>query len=193
MPVDPQQHRTCTGLFNMRHARLHSPSETTSRRSHACMTIPVVFVITILTLPVIAARVAMEIEHASSHSDNMQSTILQPANNVQPWRPLADGFEARSIGSYCVLLLLMSGDVSINPGPTRYRNYKHPCITCQKPVKNNQAGLQCDAWSHLRCLPDAIRITKDDYNRLSRTDENWYCYQCQLPTFTDSFFSPTSP
>ena len=76
-----------------------------------------------------------------------------------------------------------------------WTSFVTPCITCQKPVKHNQAGLQCDqcdAWSHLRCLPDDIRITKDDYNKLSRTDENWYCYQCQLPTFTDSFFS-TSP
>ena len=63
------------------------------------------------------------------------------------------------------------------------------------PHARNQAGLQCDqcdAWTHLRCLQDAIRITKEEYNRLSHTDENWYCYQCQLPTFSDSFFSTTS-
>ncbi len=139
----------------------------------------------------IAAVVAIEIEHASQ-CDTMQ--FWQPdANNLRTWRPMTDGFEERSIGSYCVLFLLMSGDVSLNPGPTRH--WKHPCTTCQKPVKSNQAGLQCDqcdAWTHLRCLPDAIRITKQEYNILSRKDENWYCYQCQLPTFSDSFFSTTS-
>ena len=46
----------------VRHARLRSPSETTSR-SHACTTVSVVFVVMLLTLSVFAAMVAMEIEH----------------------------------------------------------------------------------------------------------------------------------
>ena len=84
--------------------------------------------------------------------------------------------------------------MSLNPGPAAARNWKYPCLTCLKPVKNNQTGLQCDqcdAWTHLRCLPDAIHMTKDEYERISHTDENWYCYKCQLPSFNDSFFSPT--
>ena len=60
-------------------------------------------------------------------------------------------------------------------------------------VKSNQQGLQCDlwdTWSHLKCLPEAIRVTDQGYaTRLSVTTENWYCFQCQLPLFTDSFFS----
>ena len=98
--------------------------------------------------------------------------------------PLMDGYEARSIGAYCALFLLLSGDDLLNPGPTR--NGKHPCITCQKPVKTN--GLQCDKWTFLRCLLDAIRITKEEYSRLSRTDKNWYRYQfsCQLSALAES-------
>ena len=81
------------------------------------MTVPVVFLITTLTLPLIAAVVAIEIE-PGSHSDAMQ--FWQPAeNNVRTWCPLTDGFEERPIGSYCVLFLFMSGDVSPNHGPTR--------------------------------------------------------------------------
>ena len=109
---------------------------------------------------------------------------------MRTWRPVPDGFEYRSIGSYCGLSLLMSGDVSMNPDPPR--TWKCPCGTCQKPVKSNQDGLQCDScdtWFHLRCLPDAISISRAEYSRLSQTTENWYCYECQLPTLTDSFFS----
>ena len=50
-------------------------------------------------------------------------------------------------------------------------------------------GRTCDAYQTLY----ASRNTITSYNRLSRTDENWYCYQCQLSTFSDSFFSTTSP
>ena len=95
------------------------------------------------------------------------------------------------------LLLLLSGDVSpLNPGPgAGPRNLKYPFGTCQKPVKSNQRGLQCDScglWSHLNCLPeDAIHVTLQEYDRLSSVDENWYCYRCQLPAFSDSFFSVT--
>ena len=59
-------------------------------------------------------------------------------------------------------------------------------------MKCNQHGLQCDScdtWSHLKCLPETIRVTDQYCARLSVTTENWYCFQCQLPLFTDSFFS----
>ena len=78
----------------------------------------------------------------------------------------------------------------MNPGPPR--TWKNPCGTCQKPVKSNQDGLQCDScdtWFHLRCLPDAIRISRAEYIRLSQSNENWFRYECQLPTLTDSLFS----
>ena len=95
-----------------------------------------------------------------------------------------------------LLLLLLSGDVALNPGPgAGPRIWKYPCGTCQKPVKSNQRGLQCDScglWSHLNCLPDAIHVTLHEYDKLSSVDENWYCYRCQLPAFSDSFFSITT-
>ena len=40
-----------------------------------------------------------------------------------------------------------------------------------------------------RPQPRAIRVNNQDYARLAVTNENWYCFQCQLPMFTDSFFS----
>ncbi len=35
-------------------------------------------------------------------------------------------------------------------------------------------------------------ITKDQYVTLSHTDTNWYCYGCQLPILSDSYFSSRS-
>ena len=91
---------------------------------------------------------------------------------------------------YGVLILLLCGDIAPNPGP---RKWKYPCMICSGPVKKNQDGLLCDdcnLWNHLKCLPDAISLSKEEYNRLGDSDENWFCYKCQLPDLSDSFFSP---
>ena len=47
----------------------------------------------------------------------------------------------------------------------------------------------CGTWWHLKRLPEAIHVTDLDYARLSVTNENSHCYQCQLSLFSDSFFS----
>ena len=43
-------------------------------------------------------------------------------------------------------LLLLGGDIQSNPGPVKY-----PCGICERPVKYNQRGIQCDfcnKWHH---------------------------------------------
>ena len=70
------------------------------------------------------------------------------------------------------IVILLSGDIATNPGPIKY-----PCGSCAKPVRSNQHGLQCDdcnIWSHHTCLS----ISKDEYLRLSDSDESWYCRKC---------------
>ena len=37
-------------------------------------------------------------------------------------------------------LLLVSGDIGVNPGPV----YRYPCTLCAKPVEKNQRGIGCD-------------------------------------------------
>ena len=162
MPVDPQQHRMCTRLCVMCHARVRSPSDN-SCRSHSCMAVPVVLLITMLTLPMIVTVVVTEIEHAS-HSHTMQFWQPDHANNVRTWCPLTDCFDERPIGSYWVLFLLMSGDVLPNPGPTRH--WKYPRTTCQKPVKKTSGHtvrpVRCvDALAmYSRCHMDHERRVK---------------------------------
>ena len=53
--------------------------------------------------------------------------------------------------------LILCGDILLNPGP----RWQHPRGVCQKPVKKNQKGLQCDScnlWYHTKCchVNDAI-------------------------------------
>ena len=84
---------------------------------------------------------------------------------------------------------VLSGDVSLNPGP---RSCKFPCGTCGKPVRSNQAGIQCDScdrWLHCKCINMSVR----EYRLLgSDHSEPWFCTTCVLPQVTDSFFNTSS-
>lgn len=66
-------------------------------------------------------------------------------------------------------ILLLAGDIEVDPGP---RQWRFPCEVCSAPVKNNQKGVQCDvcdSWLHARC----IGLSTDDYAKLQSSDDNW--------------------
>ena len=91
-------------------------------------------------------------------------------------------------------MLMVSGDIHFNPGPTQ-RTYKFPCGTCFKPVKCNQKGIlcdSCDSWFHIKCLPETIALSNHEYELISLSDTSWFCFDCQLPLFSDSFFDQTA-
>jgi len=72
------------------------------------------------------------------------------------------------------MLLLLAGDVQLNPGP---RNWKFPCGICEKPVKSNDKGIFCDVcqkWLHTRC----IGMTDDEYSELQASPDSWSCKRC---------------
>lgn len=73
-------------------------------------------------------------------------------------------------------MLMLSGDVELNPGPPS--RWKYPCTVC---VKSNQRGVQCDMcdlWTHATCG----RVDGETYQNLKG---DWYCQSCvgsQLPS-----------
>ena len=71
---------------------------------------------------------------------------------------------------YClILLVLISGDAAENPGPV-----KHPCGKCERPVRSNLRGIQCEDfmfWHHIKC----IEMTVGEYNSLSISTDSWFC------------------
>ena len=102
------------------------------------------------------------------------------------------------IRTFLQWLLLVAGDVEANPGPTRRPNWKFPCGVCDKPVKSNQRGIQCEvcySWLHVKC----INMSSDDYSQLQVSDEPWCCNTClkeALPFFdtsdSDSIFNAST-
>ena len=91
----------------------------------------------------------------------------------------------------CYWLLLLSGDIEVNHGPSTY-----PCTGCCRPVQSNQQGIFCNRykwWTHTRCCG----VSKEANDKLSREGENcqWWCPQClatELP-FADSSMSTKHP
>ena len=75
--------------------------------------------------------------------------------------------------------LMLCGDMPLNPGP----NWRYPCGVCEKPVKKNQKGLQCDScdlWHHTK----SCHVSDTVYNALANSSCSWIC--CGLPNFSSS-------
>lgn len=82
------------------------------------------------------------------------------------------------------LILLLSGDVECNPGP---RPPRFPCGICMKAVRKQDTGIfceECKFWHHTKCIDMSLR----EYENLGNSDDDWFCFKCSLPQFTDSFF-----
>ena len=87
-----------------------------------------------------------------------------------------------SSNDYLWCLLLLSGDVALNPGPMKF-----PCVVCHFPVRSNQCALSCDdcgLWCHCRCCS----VSRAQYQSFQlQSDFNWTCPSClskTLPLFS---------
>jgi len=90
--------------------------------------------------------------------------------------------------SICSCLLLMSGDVELNPG---LRPPKYPCSICSKAVKNSDPAVSCDQcvlWVHNACSG----LSNHMYECMQQSSTVWICPACGMPSFTSSFFRDTS-
>ena len=74
----------------------------------------------------------------------------------------------------CSLVLILSGDINLNPGPIIY-----PCSICGVPVKSNQKAILCDGcdlWTHIRCGG----VSEDKYSDYQDGEDtgSWVCPRC---------------
>ena len=99
-------------------------------------------------------------------------------------------------------MLILSGDIEVNPGPTTSRKDIWPCGLCQLPVTWTEAGVACDecsVWHHMSC----ISLCTKDREDLERSSVQWLCCKCDnincdsftfrsYETQTSNFFEPLS-
>ena len=82
----------------------------------------------------------------------------------------------RSSCNYFFILLLLCGDVSINPGPPRF-----PCGVCHCEVADSDPTICCDFcdnWIHVSCDP---KISLVEYQNMQKspTEDSWICSACE--------------
>ena len=78
--------------------------------------------------------------------------------------------------SFYKILLLISGDISLNPGPTKY-----PCTICDRGVRKGVYCTNCKMWVHQKCED----ISNIEYRRLSKIPEATYRYTCRNCAVSD--------
>jgi hypothetical protein len=74
-----------------------------------------------------------------------------------------------------VLLIIIAGDVSQNPGPGNKSIF--PCGLCEQAVKWNDVGVccnNCSLWYHKSCGD----ISSKDLSYLEQSSVIWHCYKC---------------
>ena len=67
-----------------------------------------------------------------------------------------------------VHLLLVSGDIESNPGPTRYL-----CKLCSKPMRKNHRALCCFVLRSMWSMGSSMKHSCDDCN-----EDQWFCSVC---------------
>ena len=75
-----------------------------------------------------------------------------------------------------LLVLMLAGDIEINPGPGLASIYQ--CGYCEAPVGWSQDRLccdDCDLWYHKSC----VDMSSGEYDQVSAVHVDWYCYKCR--------------
>ena len=82
-------------------------------------------------------------------------------------------------------LLLISGSVELNPGPT---NIKYPCGECVRAVRFGPsiACDQCNVWYHQECA--GMNSTIFECYTNATIEMQWTCIKCGLPNISASLF-----
>ena len=92
-----------------------------------------------------------------------------------------------SISTLTMLLLLISGDIQLNPGPSAEPDTS-VCPECNILVDWEEEGIECECccfWYHRKC----INMSKETYNlHNNHASLEWYCIKCDMPSFTSSLF-----
>eukprot|EP00794_Sanderia_malayensis_P001937 gene1937-2203_t len=87
--------------------------------------------------------------------------------------------KVRGMSTLLKTLLLISGNVSPNPGPG-----KIPCSVCRKPVASNHTAILCDKcsqWCHIG--PKCGKVKVKDYMEYSKeVNFEWTCPTCENQT-----------
>ena len=99
-------------------------------------------------------------------------------HDVPPLCKLQAGLKLLNISLAASFLVVLAGDVSLNPGPET-----DSCALCTKGCRKNQRAVQCDEcdecdrWFHAKC----INMNHREYLDISDLAAYWSCVDCLFP------------
>ena len=96
-------------------------------------------------------------------------------HDVPPLCKLQADLKLLNISLAASFLVVLAGDVSLNPGPET-----DPCALCTKGCRKNQRAVQCDEcdrWFHAKC----INMNHREYLDISDLAAHWSCMDCLFP------------
>ena len=119
------------------------------------------------------------LSHSIQREDCMSFTAMYVNTNKILSRPTFTNIRLRPnkhIG-FC-LILLLSGDVSMNPGPRGVDLSLPKCETCQLAVRKNRRKVQCSDCNdtyHATCA----NIPAKEFKNIDKNKLSWYCPACK--------------
>ncbi len=122
-----------------------------------------------------------KLTHFGLLSSNSFITKNKPTSNFRQSK-----FLTERRGSWLSVIIFLSGDLELNPGPGRKSSPKFPCGICQKACTWKQQAVACDTcdiWYHTKCMTMNSKVY-DGLHNIS-----WHCFRCGIPNFSSSLFS----
>ena len=132
---------------------------------------------------------SLTVNNTSNNRVSLFQFVIHSSNNTnQSQRKVRKNWSNSKINlspkTYSVLIIVLAGNVALNPGPYKP---KYPCMECSKAAKYGQQAIECEncgAWFHRNCIGMNETIYKVLTDHPSYT---WVCCTCGLPNF-DSYF-----
>jgi hypothetical protein len=93
--------------------------------------------------------------------------------SVSSYQKAVSGINLIKLSMCAGYLVLLAGDVSLNPGPFTEIGNNEQCPSCSKVIRKNQPRLQCrlcELNCHLKCLGTDSNLTN-------------YCQGCSVHNF----------
>lgn len=81
------------------------------------------------------------------------------------------------------ILLLLGGDIELNPGPRQRQSQIFPCGYCERQVNWSDRALLCDhcnIWYHGSCTDLNTKM----FNSLAEKSASWACYKCHHQNYS---------
>ena len=128
----------------------------------------------------------------TSAAISTQSHRGHKLSSLKLTRSQHDRHQQKRVEHLCLssLILLLAGDVQINPGPKGKAVSIYPCGYCEKPVNWSHLAVCCDncsIWYHKSCE----NLDTEDMSRLGHESVAWHCYKCgniNIDSFTFNSF-----